>query len=223
MATKYVDRNLNSGEKVCYRGRVSWVAALHRGVIGFILAIIVGSSSESGSALAVVGTLALIGSLILIAQGILLRMTTEYAVTDRRVIGKYGLIRQQSVDILLRSMSGAAVSNTVLGRFFSYGNVVIAGTGARRELVGLASPKSFKSAIDERLDDSRLMHGTAAYTLNVRAAPDDPQQPAATSPPAPSAGGEVAVATATSAFCGHCGSQVGAGIRFCQNCGSAVG
>ena len=37
----YVEKNVHPGETIAYRGHVSWVAALHRGVITIIVAFVV--------------------------------------------------------------------------------------------------------------------------------------------------------------------------------------
>lgn len=214
MATRYVDRNLHGDEKVSYRGRVSWIAALHRGVTALVAGFVVINAVERGSFLAVIGLLAMLWGLIDIVAGILFRMSAEYAVTDRRVIGKYGIIRHESVDVLLTSMSGASTSFTVLGRLFGYGSVWVNGNGTRRMLKDLAHPKAFESAIHERLEDSRLLKGTAAYTLNVQAAPGTPPQQAFPATPAP------AGSTVAASFCGQCGAPSDEGVQFCRSCGT---
>lgn len=213
---KYVDGNLHGNEQVCYRGRVSWFAALHRGVILTVVALVVIGITEARGFLAVICTLALLLGLFGIVSGIVFILSAEYAVTDRRVIGKYGLIRHQSVDVLLTSISGATTSFTVLGRIFSYGSVWVNGNGTRRMLQDLSQPKAFESAIHERLEDSRLLKGTAAYTLNVQmaepeGAPREANLPTAQMPPSP------AIAAS---FCGQCGTAITEGAQFCGSCGT---
>jgi uncharacterized membrane protein YdbT with pleckstrin-like domain len=217
----YVERNLHPGETICYRGQVSWVAALHRGVIAIIVAFVIAGSagSKASSALSVIITLLFIGGIASLISGVFFRKWSEYVVTDRRVIGKYGVIRQASVDVLLTAVAGASVSNTVLGRVFGYGDVSVNGSGTRQRLRDLKSPKAFQSAVHERLEASRLLKGTAAYTLDVRLAADDRQEPTI-SDPQPAA---VPTTPASARFCRQCGTAVTAAGAFCQQCGSSLG
>ncbi len=220
----YVERNLHPGETIAYRGHVSWVAALRRGVIIIIVAFVVeglaGGNSQSGSSAlsALTGFLFIVAILSLIS-GVISRTTSEYAVTDRRVIAKYGVISQRSVDVLMTAVAGATVSTTALGRVFGYGDVWVNGTGSRQRLKDLKAPKAFQSAVHERLESSRLLKGTAAYTLDVRLAPDDRREPPIADPQPTGA----RTAPAGARFCRQCGTAVSAAGAFCEQCGSSLG
>lgn len=204
--TSYSQRNTHSGETVEYQGRVSWAAALLPGVLIFVLAFYLAAVSLVDLS----GFVGLVAVVYLI-RGVLLRLTAEYVVTDRRVIGKYGLVRRLSVDVLFTSISGISTSYSFFGRFFRYGNVVVNGAGTRSLLRNISNPRGFEAAVHRRLDDSRLLKGTAAYTLKVEMA--DPSPSPMQTVPSTAGGGS---------FCSQCGSQVGAGARFCAGCGSAV-
>lgn len=215
MATRYVDGHLHGDEKVCYRGKVSWVAVLIRGLIAFVAGVVLLSIGKRGGAVAVIGLLVLLWAIFALVAGILFKTFSEYAVTDRRVIGKYGIIRPRSVDVLLTSISGVSTSFTAVGRIFGYGSVLVNGNGTRRLLEHLSQPKAFEAAIHERLEDSRLLKGTAAYTLDVQfAQPQTAVQAAATPLPAPAGSAPAA------AFCGQCGIALVEKAQFCRSCGA---
>jgi uncharacterized membrane protein YdbT with pleckstrin-like domain len=214
VATRYVDHNLHGDEKVCYRGHVSW-AVLLRGLIllsgGFVLAQV----AERHSVLSFIAGVLMLWGLLALVRGILFKMFSEYAVTDRRVIGKYGIIRPESVDVLLTSVSGVSTSFTVIGRIFGYGSVLINGNGTQSLLAGMSRPKAFEDAVHERLEGSRLLKGTAAYTLNVQPVPPEgPPQPTTQTMPAPAA------SAVASSFCGQCGATIAEGTQFCRGCGA---
>ena len=204
--TGYIDRNTHSGETIEYRGQMSWPAALLRGVLLVIFALYLGAVSLTGAS-GVVGLLA-IADLI---RGVILQRTAEYAVTDRRVIGKYGIIRRQSVDVLFTSISGLSTTYSFFGRLFRYGTVVVNGAGTRSLLHNISKPRDFEAAVHRRLDDSRLLKGTAAYTLKVEVA-DTSRSPVQPIPPTPSGG----------SYCSQCGTHVGSEARFCASCGTSV-
>src|SRR6185503_17079829 len=78
----YVDSNLMAGEKVVYRAHTSVWSLMPMILLGILLLI------------------AIVGLFILIAAWIKYR-TTEFAVTDRRVIAKTGLISRRTVEMFL--------------------------------------------------------------------------------------------------------------------------
>jgi hypothetical protein len=148
--TNYIEQNLQPGETIDYRGHVSWVFALHRAAIVFVCSIPVFATEAKLFAAPIL----LLIAIALAISGCIQVQTSEYAVTDRRVIGKYGWLGSQSVDVLLTKVTGIAVDNTVLGRVFGYGTVVVDAAGVSRGLVAMDNPQAFVSAVYKRLDSS---------------------------------------------------------------------
>lgn len=68
--------------------------------------------------------------------------TSEYGVTDKRVLMKTGWIRRSSVEIFLRKLESINVDQTVPGRILNYGTIVIIGTGGTEDYY-LYVPDSF--------------------------------------------------------------------------------
>jgi len=190
-------------------------------MIAILLVVLAASTEQSrgygpptaNPALSVAGLLVLLVAVASLVRGLIFRRTAEYAVTDRRVIGKYGAVRQQSVDLLMTAISGASTSKSVLGRMFGYGNVWVNASGASRELKDVADPHAFQTAVYERLERSRLLKGPAAYTLGVRVVDESQRLSAAPLQPG---------TAAAAAFCSRCGSQLPTGSRFCPRCGSSI-
>jgi uncharacterized membrane protein YdbT with pleckstrin-like domain len=161
----YVQANLQPGETVDHQGRMSWFYALRRAFFYVALALVF-----KGFGVEYLPTLLVLIALVSTIRGVILVQTSEYVVTDRRVIGKYGLIRRQSVDVMMTAIAGVSIVNTFVGRICGYGTVWVNGSGARRALIAVQNPKAFSQAVYARLDDSKLTKGTAAYTLNVQQA-----------------------------------------------------
>lgn len=191
---KYVDESLQPGEVVEYRGRVSRAAVLVRPAIMLVIAIIglglVGNKQSTGSSngfLSFLIGLDFFGALIGLVRAYVFLKNAEYAVTDRRIIGKYGFIKRQVVEVLVPQVSGVSITQSVTGRIFGFGRVWILAGGVRRELIYIKDPLRFQKAVYARLEESRVLKGTAAYTLDVRIAPNDPPAPttAPTTPPPP--------------------------------------
>ena len=77
-------------------------------------------------------------------------VTTELAFTNKRVISKSGLISYSLVDISLARVESIVVQQSILGRIFNYGSLVISGTGtSHAPIVGIADPLAFRNAFTE--------------------------------------------------------------------------
>ena len=92
---------------------------------------------------------------IVISMGILLipiylfQKTNEIAVTNHRIIGKKGIIRRDTIDFAINSIEKVDVKQSVFGRIFGFGDVIIHGTGASvKKITALKNPEDFKQAIN---------------------------------------------------------------------------
>ena len=181
----YIDQNLQPGEAVKYRGRPSKTAVLLRPTFLLVTFMILdsidhslsNSASTTSAAGAKTGAEIILGILVffnLLAMivsfigALVFLNSAEYAVTDRRVVAKYGLLRRNVVDILLTRVSGVKVNQSAPGRMFGFGNVLVLASGANRQVAYVKNPQGFQSAILAQLEEARLLKGTAAYTLDVR-------------------------------------------------------
>lgn len=63
---------------------------------------------------------------------IIIFYTTEYGVTNSRVISKYGLIKRNIEEINLSSIESINVNQTILGRLLNYGTIIISGRGTSK-------------------------------------------------------------------------------------------
>lgn len=75
----------------------------------------------------------LIFSILLGIQALIVLRTTEFAVTNRRVIAKTGFIRRHTLEMLLSKVESVAIQQNILGRMLNFGTVTITGTGGTKE------------------------------------------------------------------------------------------
>ena len=76
------------------------------------------------------------------------RATTELAVTNRRVIHKTGFIQRHTIGVSRAQVESVDVDQSVLGRMFNFGDIVVHGTGTTPEPFRfIADPLRFRSAI----------------------------------------------------------------------------
>lgn len=75
--------------------------------------------------------------------------TTEFALTDKRVIGKYGIIRRNSLELVLGKVESIRVNQDIGGRILDYGTVIVTGSGGTHQLFPyIAAPMEMKKTIN---------------------------------------------------------------------------
>jgi uncharacterized membrane protein YdbT with pleckstrin-like domain len=149
----YVEHVLQPGETVVYATQLHWILYLRAIVLlALALACVVasGAVAQSGVALALeiaAGVLAVLAALA--ALGALIRRSaTEFAITDRRVIYKTGILRRHTMEINRSKVETVGVDQSILGRILGYGTVVVRGTGGSFEPIPfIGEPLRFRSYI----------------------------------------------------------------------------
>src|SRR5207342_852320 len=85
-----------------------------------------------------------IGLFFLIAAWVNVR-STEIAITNRRIIAKFGFIKRHTVEINLDKVEALRVEQGVLGRMLNYGTLFISGAGTSvAPLANIADPLVFR-------------------------------------------------------------------------------
>ena len=79
--------------------------------------------------------------------------TSEYAITNKRVIIKLGLISRKTLEVNLSKIESVNVDQSIFGRILGYGAITIIGTGGTRETFSdLANPIQFRRVFQECVD-----------------------------------------------------------------------
>jgi hypothetical protein len=69
----------------------------------------------------------------------------EFAITNKRVIVKLGLISIHTLEMNLSKVESINVDQNPFGRIFHYGSITVIGTGGTRELFhNIADPMEFR-------------------------------------------------------------------------------
>lgn len=125
----YVQSSLTTGESVQHMGKISVWALMPLILLGLI-------------------TLPLFGiGLIFWATAAIRYWTTELAITNKRVIAKTGLISRNTIELNLSKIESIRVDQSILGRIFNYGSIIVAGAGTpQAPVVGISNPMDFRKA-----------------------------------------------------------------------------
>lgn len=59
--------------------------------------------------------------------------TTEFALTNKRIIAKKGILRRHSIENLLNKIESITVNQPLDGRIWGYGTVIVTGSGGTQE------------------------------------------------------------------------------------------
>jgi uncharacterized membrane protein YdbT with pleckstrin-like domain len=146
----YVDQNLMPGEQVIHRVQFHWVMFLRPAIIGLLGLLFLGSANIRGEGFVFL--------LIAILSGIGTAITytsSEFAVTNKRVIVKVGLIRRISLELLLSKVESIGVNQSILGRMLGYGSIEVRGTGSTKERIpNISDPMTFRRKVQEQIPTS---------------------------------------------------------------------
>lgn len=95
-------------------------------------------------------------------RALIVKRTTEFAVTNRRVIAKTGFIRRHTVEMLLAKVESVAVQQGILGRLLNFGTVTVTGTGGTQEsFKTIAEPLEVRKKINQIIE--RYMQAYAEF------------------------------------------------------------
>ena len=197
----YLDDHLLDGERIVYRARLHWTIFLKAIIVvllgialGIVLYIYEPNYWYIGAALAGLG--------LLLAIPPFIRYTsTEYAVTNKRLLSKVGFVERESDETLLSKVEAVAVDQGIVGRMLNFGTLTITGTGGTEEAFPrIAAPLEFRRQIQGQVVALEERRGFA------------PSAPPANAPEASRVERE----------CPYCAERILARARVCKHCGREV-
>ena len=91
-------------------------------------------------------------AIYLFVSAYLYYLTSEYGVTNKRVLIKTGWISRASLEIMLDKVEGVLVDQTIPGRLFNYGSITIIGTGGTKDTFPyIPNPLMFRRTVQEQI------------------------------------------------------------------------
>jgi uncharacterized membrane protein YdbT with pleckstrin-like domain len=133
----YVGSVISSGENVAYEARISLWSMLPMFVLGLLLLPLFG-----------------IGLLFWLAAFIRYK-STELAITNKKIIAKFGFIRRDTIEMLLPKVESIQVRQSLLGRIMNYGSIIVSGAGnPQTPVLGISDPIQFRRRFMEIQEQS---------------------------------------------------------------------
>jgi len=154
----YVGNNLMKDEELVHESHIHWFIFIPSIIfLIFALASFTGyyfliDSDYKYAPLVPAGIFALM-SLISLVKSFLKRKSIEVAVTSKRVIYKTGLISRDTIELNHSKVESFSVEQTIIGRIFDYGTLIINGTGGGKTTIkGLDDPLEFRKEAMQVID-----------------------------------------------------------------------
>jgi uncharacterized membrane protein YdbT with pleckstrin-like domain len=145
----YIDDNLMGNENVVGHARLHWI--IYLSAIAWLTSGTLFIAMAQGE-IAVLGGLCILIAMAAALLSFINRKTSEFGVTNKRVILKTGLIRRNTHEVLLAKVEGIQVNQGILGRILGYGSVTVTGTGGSQDPYHrIAKPLDFRRLVQEQV------------------------------------------------------------------------
>lgn len=121
--------------------------------------------------------------------------TSEFAVTDRRVVIKVGWIQRRTLETMLNKVEGIGVDQSIMGRMLGYGTITVTGTGGTKEpFTNIANPLEFRRQVQAQVGMAGDVRAEVGAPASLRQERD----------------------------CPHCAERILAKARVCKHCNREV-
>ena len=152
----YTEQHLLPGERIKYQGRLHLLPFLPGYILGALLVItgVVGLGLEIWW----LAGLSFVLAIPLLAWTYISQTSSEFSITDRRVVIKTGWIRRRTHETMLSKVETIGVEQSLMGRMLDYGTIVVVGTGGSTEpFRNIARPLEFRRQVQAQVmsDDER--------------------------------------------------------------------
>lgn len=194
----YVESHLLPNEELRYR------AHLHKIIfVGPVILALAGIAAAVGLVLvdaAPFAAIPVVLAAVPLFASYITYTSSEFAVTDKRVVIKVGWMRRKTLEIMLAKVEGIGVDQGIWGRLVDSGTITVTGTGGTEErFPNIAGPLEFRRQVQAQI--SAAEGARAAFVAPV-------------SSPVGSSREE--------RDCPHCAERILARARVCKHCGRDV-
>lgn len=198
----YAESQLLPGERIVYRAHLSkllYLPAAGVAVLAVLAAVVSLTVADIWPAAVILGVIAA----ALFLWELILYTSSEFAVTDRRVIIKVGWIRRRTMETMLGKIEALGVEQGVLGRMLGFGTIIVTGTGGTQETFDrIGAPLEFRKQVQAAAMAAEELRGPSGSGLLGAAG---------------GSGGSAAVREERE--CPYCAERVLVRAKICRFCG----
>lgn len=149
----YLESNLGKDEKIIVKAEVNNIAAVPNYFIGALF-FIGGIVSLFGdiSGLVFIGIILIALALAIVLPIMLSMKNTELGLTNKKIIGKCGVVNTKVMDSPLNKINTISVEQGLGGKILGYGKIVISTSSGGYNFNYIYNADSFRSAVMEQID-----------------------------------------------------------------------
>jgi uncharacterized membrane protein YdbT with pleckstrin-like domain len=141
----YVDKHLMSGETIIYQTKLNWTEYIKGFIFLFLGLLFLAVNGTFGGFFIFIG-------LLIISITYLRINSSEFAVTDKRVLIKVGILKTQSLETMLNKIEGIHVEQGIIGKLVNSGSIIVKGTGGTNNpFSNIDKPFEFRTAVNEQI------------------------------------------------------------------------
>ena len=137
----YIQANLLPDEAIVYKARLHWAIFWKSCALVSSEAFFLLIQPIAGAVVIAIGVFGALSPITAYS-------TSEFPVTNKRVIIKTGFLRRKTLELLLRHVETISVDQSIAGRIFNFGSVTLTGSGGVKEVLdNVFAPLEFRRRI----------------------------------------------------------------------------
>lgn len=144
----YIKNHLMKGEVVVYEAKLHGIVYFFPCVVALLSVVLCAVLPEDAMFVFALVILAFCAIWCVCIHG-----GRQYILTSKRVIAKEGIIRRNVNELMLRKCEGIHVKQSVSGRIFNYGTVLVTTGEATNRYRMIKDPLTFSTRINEQIEE----------------------------------------------------------------------
>lgn len=152
----FVEQNLNTGEKIFYKGEIHWMVYFESALwlaVACVMYYYGRYSWHLNLMMVNISTIAILAIAVTkFAKAFIHRHFTEMVLTDQRLVAKFGFISREAIELPLAKIESVFIDQTISERMIGAGSVAVRGTGsAIAPIRFIDNPMEFRNKINEAI------------------------------------------------------------------------
>lgn len=148
----YIEKNLMDGEHIVYEARQHWIIYWLPALL-VVIAIVQFVIPTGGAGLLVQCCFAVLLVIVAAIWALNIYGGRKYILTNKRLILKRGIVKRNSLDLVLRRCEGVSISQSIMGRLLDYGTVIVSTGEVTNSFSHIENPVKFSSMINQQIAD----------------------------------------------------------------------
>lgn len=145
----YLENNLTQNENVVCQANIHWFLFV-RPVLLLVLGYLFYSAISSGF-IHWIGIILLIFGVLSLVERLSIKIGSIYAVTNKRIILKSGIIKRDALELMLHKCEGIRINQGIWGRITGFGTIIVTTGGATNSYRFVTDPMKFRNIINEQI------------------------------------------------------------------------